>query len=58
MKMSVYLLIGLQFADTHDFVGEETIVAAFDSREKAARAMYLYDDSEYADMWIKEMEVQ
>lgn len=56
--MCVYLLIGLQFADTHDFIGEETIVAAFDSREKAARAMYLYDDSEYADMWIKEMEVQ
>lgn len=56
--MYVYLLIGLKFDGTHDFIGEETIVAAFDSREKAARAMYLYDDSEYADMWIKEMMVQ
>lgn len=50
--MYVYLLIGLNFD------GTETIIAAFDSREKAARAIYLYDDSEYDDMWIYELEVQ
>jgi hypothetical protein len=50
--MYVYLLIGLNFD------GTETIIAGFDSREKAARAMYLYDDSEYDDMWIYELEVQ
>lgn len=50
--MNVYLLIGLNFD------GTETIIAGFDSREKAARAMYLDDDSEYDDMWIYELEVQ
>lgn len=50
--MCVFLLIGLCWS------GEEKIIAAFDSREKAARTMYLYDDSEYDDMWIYEMEVQ
>ena len=50
--MYVYLLIGLNFD------GTETIVAAFDSREKAGRAMYLYDEDEYDDMWIYEIEVQ
>lgn len=51
--MNVYLLIGLNSDD-----GTETIIAGFDSREKAVRAMYLYDDSEYVDVWIKEIEVQ
>lgn len=50
--MTVYLLIGLNFD------GTETIIAGFDSREKAAHAMYLDDDSEYDDMWIYELEVQ
>lgn len=48
----VYILMG----DT--VYGAMVIVAAFDSREKAVRAMYLYDEDEFDDMWIKEMEVQ
>lgn len=50
--MYVYLLIGLNFD------GSETIIAGFDSREKAARAMFLYSEDEYEDMWIYELRVQ
>lgn len=49
--MKIYLLIGL-------YDDDETIIAAFDSHQKAARAMYMYNEDEYDDMWIKEMEVQ
>jgi hypothetical protein len=50
--MYVYLLIGLNFD------GTETIIAGFDSREKAGHAMFLYSEDEYEDMWIYELEVQ
>ena len=50
--MCVYLLIGLCWN------GDEIIIAAFDSQEKAGRAMFLYNEDEYEDMWIKKMEVQ
>lgn len=48
----VYLLMGYNFKDG------DYVVAAFDSREKANRAMFMYSEEEYDDMYVKEMEVQ
>lgn len=52
--MRIYLLMGAYY--DKDLV--EVIIAAFDSREKAERAMIFYDESEYSEMWVKEMLVQ